>query len=168
MSAIWLGVLNYSFFAAGAAWIFSAAAALVSFHIEPKLIAAAFFGGAMVTSIYGLANASWLRVTRVTVKLTNLPTNWRSGTVALVADLHLGNVRGARFARRVVAKLQQIHPDVVLISGDLFDGSKADLDALLAKEVSLPSQGPRAPIFRWAYGGVVRSRRSSTGLPMVK
>jgi len=131
MSAIWLGVLNYSFFAAGAAWIFSAAAALVSFHIEPKLIAAAFFGGAMVTSIYGLANASWLRVTRVTVKLANLPSNWRSGTVALVADLHLGNVRGARFARRVVAKLQQIHPDVVLISGDLFDGSKADLDALL-------------------------------------
>ena len=29
-------------------------------------------------------------------------------------------------------------------------------------------QGPRTPIFRWAYGCVVRSRRSSTGLPMVK
>ena len=51
--------------------------------------------------------------------------------MALVADLHLGNVRGAGFARRVVAKLQQIQPDAVLISGDLFDGSKADLDALL-------------------------------------
>jgi hypothetical protein len=29
-------------------------------------------------------------------------------------------------------------------------------------------QGPGAHIFRWAYGGVVRSRRSSTGWPMVK
>ena len=47
-----------------AAWGFSAAAALLSFHTKPKLIAAAFFGGAMVTSIYGLVNASWLRVTR--------------------------------------------------------------------------------------------------------
>jgi predicted MPP superfamily phosphohydrolase len=140
ISAIWLGVLNYSFFAAGVAWGFSAVAALLSFHIEPKLIAAIFFGGAMVTSIYGLVNASWLRVTRVTIELANLPANWRGGTVALVADLHLGNARGARFARRVVAKLQQLQPDAVLISGDLFDGSKADLDALLK-----PWKGLSAP-----------------------
>ena len=140
ISAIWLGVLNYSFFAAGAAWVFSAAAALLSFHIEPELIAATFLGGAMVTSICGLVNAYWLRVTRVTVKLANLPANWRGGTVALAADLHLGNARGARFARRVVAKIQQLQPDAVLISGDLFDGSKADLDALLK-----PWKGLSAP-----------------------
>jgi len=140
ISAIWLGVLNYSFFAAGAAWVFSAAAALLSFHIEPELIAAIFLGGAMVTSICGLVNAYWLRVTRVTVKLANLPANWRGGTVALVADLHLGNARGTRFARRVVAKIQQLQPDAVLISGDLFDGSKADLDALLK-----PWKGLSAP-----------------------
>jgi predicted MPP superfamily phosphohydrolase len=140
ISAIWLGVLNYTFFAAGAAWIFSEAAALVSFHIEPKVIAATFFGGAVLTSICGLVNASWLRATRVTVKLANLPAKWRGGTLALVADLHLGNVRGAGFARRVVAKLQELQPDVVLISGDLFDGSKADLDALLK-----PWKGLSAP-----------------------
>jgi len=141
ISAIWLGVLNYSFFAAGAAWGFSAVAALLSFHIEPKLIAAMFFGGAIVTSIYGLANASWLRVTRLTIKLAILPADWRGGTLALVADLHLGNVRGARFARRVVAKLQQLQPYAVLISGDLFDGSKADLDALIRpwKALSAPA-----------------------------
>jgi hypothetical protein len=126
--------------AAVAAWGFSAAAALLSFHIEPKLIAAIFFGGAMVTSIYGLVNASWLRVTRLTVKLANLPADWRGGTLALVADLHLGNGRGTRFTRRVVAKLQQLQPDAVLISGDLFDGSKADLDALLE-----PWKGLSAP-----------------------
>jgi predicted MPP superfamily phosphohydrolase len=139
-SAIWLGVLNYSFFAAGAAWGFSAAAALMSFPIEPKLLAATFFGAAMATSLYGLANASWLRVTRLTVKLANLPADWCGGTLALVADLHLGNARGTRFTRRVVAKLQQLQSDAVLISGDLFDGSQADLDALLE-----PWKGLSAP-----------------------
>jgi hypothetical protein len=137
ISAIWLGVLNYTFFASGAAWIFSAAAALLSFHIESKIIAAIFFGGAMLTSIYGLANACWLRTTRITVKLANLPANWHGGTLALVADLHLGNARGVGFARRVVAKIQKLRPDAVLISGDLFDGSKADLDALLKPWTSL-------------------------------
>ncbi len=42
ISAIWLGILNYSFFAAGAAWAFSAATTWMSFHIEAKMIAATF------------------------------------------------------------------------------------------------------------------------------
>jgi predicted MPP superfamily phosphohydrolase len=48
-----------------------------------------------------------------------------------VTDLHLGNVRGARFTRRVVAKLQSLQPDAVFISGDLFDGPAANPDALV-------------------------------------
>ncbi len=131
ISAIWLGILNYSFFAAVAAWIFSAAATLLSFHVEPKWIAVLFFGGAMAASLYGLCNAAWIRVTPVTVKLPNLAEHWRGRSVALVTDLHLGNIRGAGLVRRVTAKLRQLPAEAVFISGDMFDGSKADLDALL-------------------------------------
>jgi len=131
ISVIWLGFLNFSFFAACAAWIVLGIAALVSFQIEPKFIAAFFFAGAVLASIYGVWNASWLRVTRVTVKLENLPSPWFGRTAALVTDMHLGNVRGVGFTRRVVAKLQQLQPEVVFIAGDMFDGVKADLDALV-------------------------------------
>jgi predicted MPP superfamily phosphohydrolase len=141
ISAIWLGVLNYTFFAAVAAWIFSAIAALLSFHVEPKLVAAIFFGCAVVTSIYGFVNASWLRVTRVTVGLANLSANWDGRSVALVTDLHLGNFRGPGFARRVVAAVQRLQAEAIFISGDMFDGSKADLDACLEpwKDISAPA-----------------------------
>jgi hypothetical protein len=107
------------------------ATAPLRFHVETRWVAAVFFGGAILLSIYGLVNAFWLRVTRVTVKLANLPEAWRNRSVALVTDLHLGNVRGAGLTRRVVARLQELQPDAVLISGDMFDGSKADLDAML-------------------------------------
>lgn len=138
ISAIWLGVLNLTFFAACAAWIFSLA---FPFHIEPKIIAAIFFGCAIVTSVYGLVNASWLRVTRVTVKLANLPEAWRGRSVALVTDLHLGNVRGAGFMRRVVNRLKQLQPDAIFISGDLYDGSKGNLDVLVEpwRRISAPA-----------------------------
>jgi len=132
ISAIWLGILNYTFFAASAAWIFFAIATLLSFHIEPKLIAVVFFGGAMAVSLCGLLNAGWIRVTRVTVKLDNLPAHWHGRSVALVTDMHLGNVRGAGLVRRVAAKLRPLSAEAVFISGDMFDGSKADLDAMLA------------------------------------
>jgi len=141
ISAIWLGVLNFAFFAACAVWVFSAAMALLPLHIEPRFVGALFFGCAILVSIYGLVNASWLRVSHVTVKLANLPQAWRGRTLALVTDLHLGNFRGSGFTRRVVAKLQQLHPEAVLISGDVFDGSKANLDALVApwKKFSAPA-----------------------------
>jgi len=141
ISATGLGVLNFAFFAAGAAWIVSGAGALLSLHIEPKLIAATFAGAAVLAGLYGLVNGSRLRVTRVTVKLANLPVRWRGRNAALVTDMHLGNVRGAGFTRRVVARLRQLEPEAVFISGDMFDGVKADLGALVEpwKGLSTPA-----------------------------
>ena len=77
-------------------------------------------------------NANRLRVTRISVNLSNLPSAWRGRKVALVTDLHLGSVRSARFASRVVAKLQSLQPAAVFISGDMFDGPEARPDALVA------------------------------------
>jgi uncharacterized protein len=141
ISAVWLGVLNFSFFAACAAWIVSAAATLLPFHYEPRVIAEAFFGTAMLTSIYGLLNANRLRVKHVSVNLPNLPAAWQGRMVALVTDLHLGSVRRAGFASRVVARLQSLHPDAVFISGDLFDGPEASPDVLVEpwRKLSAPA-----------------------------
>ncbi len=131
ISAVWLGVLNFSFFAACAAWMVSAAARLVPLHFEPRVVAEVFFGTALLASIYGLLNANRLRVTHLSVNLPNLPAAWQGRTVALVTDLHLGSVRGARFARRVVARLQRLQPEAILISGDLFDGPEANPERLV-------------------------------------
>jgi predicted MPP superfamily phosphohydrolase len=131
ISAVWLGVLNFSFFAACAVWMVSAAAVLLRFHFQPKIVAEASFAAALLASIYGLVNANRLRVTRITVSLSNLPPAWQGRTVALVTDLHLGNVRGAGFSRRVVEKLNGLQADAVFISGDLFDGPVANPDALV-------------------------------------
>jgi uncharacterized protein len=131
ISATGMGVLNFAFFAAVAAWIVSFAGALLSLHIEPKLVAGMLAGAVVLVSLYGVINGSWLRVTRVTVKLPDLPAEWRGRTAVLVTDMHLGNVRGAGFTRRVVARIEQLRPKAVFISGDMFDGVKADLGALV-------------------------------------
>jgi predicted MPP superfamily phosphohydrolase len=93
-------------------------------------LAAVIFGVALATSLYGIVNAAWTRVTRLTVKLPNLPASWRGRIAALVSDTHLGHLRGPRFLRRIVAMLNLLKPDIVLIAGDLYDGTVADLDQL--------------------------------------
>jgi predicted MPP superfamily phosphohydrolase len=139
VSAIWLGVFSLSLFAAFGCWI--SALLLSPFDIAPKIIAGAFYGCALLASIYGFVNASTPRVTRITAKLANLPQAWQGRSVALVTDLHLGNVRGAGFTRRIVNILRKLQPDAILIAGDLFDGSKGDFDALVEpwKFISPPS-----------------------------
>jgi uncharacterized protein len=71
-------------------------------------------------------NAAWTRVTRISVRLPNLPASWQGRVAALVSDTHLGHVRNAGFMRRIVRTLARLGPDVVFITGDLYDGTACD------------------------------------------
>ena len=130
ISAIWLGVLSFCFLAACSCWIVYDIGRFFGLHVERRHLAAALFGSALLVSLYGVANAAWTRVRRVTVKLPNLPESWRGRVAALISDIHLGHVRGYWFMRRLVAKLARLRPDIVFIGGDMYDGTPADPDRL--------------------------------------
>ncbi len=71
-----------------------------------------------------------IRERRVTVKLPKLPENWRGRKALLVSDLHLGNVNGERFSRRIARLARRLDPAIIFIAGDLYDGSRADAERL--------------------------------------
>jgi hypothetical protein len=120
--ATWLGALNFAFFASIACWIIAGLFLLAGRPAPRFEIATILFSIALLVTIWGLINARWLRITQITVPLPNLPEAWRGRTAALVTDLHLGPLSGHAFLRRVLAKLRALQPDIVFISGDLFDG----------------------------------------------
>jgi uncharacterized protein len=126
IAAGWLGIVNYLFFAACFCWIFYGAVRLAGLQIATSGIAYALFGAAVATGLYGIANAAWTRVTRIRVRLPNLPPSWRGRVAALVSDTHLGHVRNAGFMRRIVKMIARAQPDIVFIAGDLYDGTACD------------------------------------------
>jgi predicted MPP superfamily phosphohydrolase len=132
ISAAWLGALNLLFFAAVGCWIVGGIVGLTGLSVPHFVVAEILFGLALLTAIYALINAAWLRVTRITIRWPNLPEAWQGRTAALVTDLHLGHLSGPRFLRRVIARLRSLSPDLVFLSGDLFDGTTAELDRLVA------------------------------------
>jgi uncharacterized protein len=132
LSAVWLGVLSFCFLAACSCWAFYAAAQLLGLHPDRRVLVVVFFAFALLASLYGLVNAAWTRVKRVTVKLPNLPESWRGRVAALVSDIHLGHVRGSRFVHRIVAMLARLRPDIVFIGGDMYDGTAVRVDELAA------------------------------------
>lgn len=132
ISAVWLGTLNFCFLAACSCWAFYAGARLLGLHPDRRVLVGVLLGVALLASLYGVVNAAWTRVKRVTVKLPNLPEAWRGRVAALVSDAHLGHVRGRRFVRRIVAMLTRLRPDIVFIGGDLYDGTAAKVQELAA------------------------------------
>ena len=83
---------------------------------------------------YGLVEAASPRVTNTDVALGGLPDQFDGVRVALVSDLHVGPSRGEDFVRKVVDSVNSQNPDVVLLDGDLIDGTVqlvgADLEPL--------------------------------------
>ena len=144
IAAVWLGFLNYLLLAACLSWLAWYAWLASGLSANPAaarpLIAGGLSAMALAAGIYGLLNARWIRVRRIPVTLPGLPENWRGRKAVLLSDLHLGNINGAAFSRRMVALAAGLQPDIVFIPGDLFDGSKADLDKLAApfKELAAP------------------------------
>lgn len=128
--AAWLGMLSFSLLAACSCWVLYASVELFGLHLERGRVATVLFSLAFIVSLYGIINAARTRVTRITVQLPNLPDSWRGRVAALVCDTHLGHVRNYGFIRRVVTMLARLRPDIVLIAGDLYDGTSANLNRL--------------------------------------
>jgi predicted MPP superfamily phosphohydrolase len=139
ISAAWLGFANYGLLAACACWILYGGLRIVGLQAYARFPAGAFLAIAVLATLYGIANASWIRVRRIAVRLPNLPESWRGRVAAQVSDLHLGHVRNIGFARRIIAKLKRLQPDVVFITGDLFDGSAVDLERLSRPWAEVPA-----------------------------
>jgi len=132
LASTWLGTFNFLFLAAVGSWIAYGVVWLARLRVSSHDIAGVFFGAAIVASLYGIANASSIRVRRITVKLPGLPASWRGRVAALVTDTHLGHIKGYRFLTRLVGMLRQLKADVVFISGDMFDGTKVDARQLVS------------------------------------
>jgi predicted MPP superfamily phosphohydrolase len=128
IAAVWLGFVSFLVLAAAASWIVFGLASLARVSLNFHSLVEALFLIGLVLGFCGVLNASWTRLTRVTVRLPNLPSFWRGRTAALISDLHLGHVRNGGFLSRMITKISREAPDAVFIAGDFYDGTAIDVE----------------------------------------
>ena len=99
-----------------------------------RFVARSLAGG--VIAVGGAVGAAGMRaalgpiaVGRVEVKLGRLPRAHDGFTLAQLTDLHIGPTIGARELEAVVHTTNGLQPDLIAITGDLVDGSVAELRA---------------------------------------
>jgi hypothetical protein len=157
LAAIWLGALSFLFFAACACWVIYGGVRLAGANVDGRLLDVVAFGFAAVISAYGVINAAWTRIRRVSIKLPNLPESSRGRKAALITDMHLGHVKNIGFARRMTAAINGLKPDIVWIAGDLYDGTAVD-----ARHAASPLKGLNPPLGTFFVEGNHEEFRDST------
>jgi uncharacterized protein len=92
-------------------------------RVLARAIAAAVAGTAAFVGIGGLANASGFDIRRVRVPLARLPRSASGYSIVQLTDVHVGPTIGRQFIERIVAEANALEPDMIVITGDLVDGT---------------------------------------------
>jgi predicted MPP superfamily phosphohydrolase len=130
-SCIWLGLFLYLLMALMAAWLIFGIGKLVGFVPNMRIVFLCLIMAAVGISLYGLWNARHPAFKPVNVTLDGLPDHWRNRTIVHISDVHLGSINRTGFLKRVVEKINSLNPDLILITGDLFDGMGGDLASFI-------------------------------------
>ncbi len=122
IAATWLPMLLYLFFAA----LLLALITIVSTASGVVLPMHSIAIGAVVLvcgcTAYGIVNATQPRIVTYEISSPALASAWSGKNIVLFSDSHLGVVRSRAFMQKVVTKVNEQKPDLVLIAGDIIDG----------------------------------------------
>jgi predicted MPP superfamily phosphohydrolase len=84
-----------------------------------------------------LAIVAWIggivrpRTVELEVELSNLPASADGLVVAHLTDLHLGALIGEKRLRSVIEQIDEMKPDVVVVTGDLVDGDAGAVENMV-------------------------------------
>jgi len=136
---VWLGAMFMTFsvlltfdVVKGIAWL-GAHLAGHSFDPERRLFLSRLLSGTAVATVAvatGVAIRNGYRrfiIKRLDVTLSKLPPELDGFTIAQITDLHLSPTLGRDWLTEVVAQTNALQPDLIAITGDLADGTVAQL-----------------------------------------
>ena len=89
-------------------------------RLAKKITNVAVVSFTILMSVYGIVNAQNLKVTTYDVTVDK-SSKQDELNVVLIADLHLGYSVGVKQMERMVNKINELQPDVVVVAGDIFD-----------------------------------------------
>ena len=85
---------------------------------------------AFAACVYGVYEADDIRIETVTLETDKLPPDRDKLRIAQISDLHLGLIVREDKLNQVASKIESIHPDILVSTGDLVDGQLARLNGL--------------------------------------
>jgi predicted MPP superfamily phosphohydrolase len=149
---VWMGTMFLLLVALAAsdlarlvAWSVQRAAGAAAVDQQRRTLLARLAAGVVMALSGGMAAAALrsalgpVSVRDVKVRLPRLPRGQHGTRIVQITDVHIGPTIGRAFIEEIVRRTNALEPDVVAITGDLVDGSVAEL-----RDAVAPLAGLRA------------------------
>lgn len=131
LSAIWIGVGFYLLLSFLAIWLLVLVFEPLGSYFSLPFLGLTAIVASIIVSVHGLYNAHNTYIARISVPIRDLPDAWNGKKIVQISDVHLGHILRSRFLRRIVKKINAENPEIVCITGDLFDGMDGRLEHLI-------------------------------------
>lgn len=110
-----MGVLSYLF-------VFATLVALFNLFSPYVLGTVWVYGPSILALLWGSLNARKPGIKKVIIPFETLPPGLENFSIVQISDLHVGSTIGKKYVEDVVAKTNELKPDLIVLTGDIGDG----------------------------------------------
>lgn len=165
LSGTWMGLMSFFLFATAIVWIVKWGLWFFPHDLPAKTIiqgfSCFFYGMAIVYTGFCHYQFYKIKIKSLRVPIQNLPQQWEGKKIIHLSDFHIGGTKDIKFLKKVVTLTNNQNADLILITGDLFDGATnsqeryvSDLNKFRATHGIMFTSGNHE-----MYSGVEKSRK---------
>jgi uncharacterized protein len=100
-------------------------------------------GIVIVIIISGYINTRTLKINTLDIEIPAKNSSLKELNAVLISDIHLSSINSDGFAKEIVKKINELHPDIVFVGGDLVDDKAA---VLREKEIGFSFREIKSPM----------------------
>ena len=126
-SALIFGLLGYIFLTLVFGFIVLGLIKLLGYNLNYRYFGIFILSLGIIITTYSFWNSYQIKIKKISIPIPNLSNYWIDKKVVQISDIHLGQIRRLDFLENIVTKVDEINPEIIFITGDLFDGSDGDL-----------------------------------------
>ncbi|MBU4480610.1 metallophosphoesterase, partial [Patescibacteria group bacterium] len=133
VSSLWMGIIVYLFLVTISFDLIKLVLKIAGNNTlqNPRLFASLACALALGISLYGLIEATNIGITRINVKIPNLPKKLEGITIAQISDVHMGLIIQGKRLDKIVNLTNSLNPDLIVITGDLVDEQALHMEELV-------------------------------------
>ncbi len=131
---LWMGAMMYFFLGILLIDIFRLTNHIIPFFpafiyknyaLTKQIIAGTLVLGVMITLIFGYFNAANPQLKHLKLTINKKVTGLNKLRIVAASDIHLGSIYNKARTQKLVDRINELNPDLVLFPGDIFDESVA-------------------------------------------